>query len=364
MTRIAEGVHQAVWSTLGFRGAAPGRARGLTGFVYQRVHGLTLSTGRGVDAVLARLESEDALPDTPRRETLVAVLNGVLGDRLAEDDNPLALPMTLRLRGAPLDAETPVPEATGKIAVLIHGLCMSDGHWPRDGYQAALTALGYTPVYVRYNSGLHISQNGRALAAQLDRLVADWPVAVTDLTVVAHSMGGLLARSALHYAGREAQGWPAALRHIVFLGTPHHGAPLERAGNWVDTILARTAFTAPFAALGKVRSAGITDLRHGFLLDADWQGHDRFRRRPDARHIVPLPAGVACYAVAATRSADPRARRLLGDGLVPLPSALDDDRHRLGFAAQWIAYGTSHFDLLSDPAVIDQVAEWLMPAPG
>jgi hypothetical protein len=260
--------------------------------------------------------------------------------------------------------------------VLIHGLCVNDlqrhaqhkGHGVDHG-EALASALGYTPVYLRYNSGLHTSQNGRELSAQLEQLVTHWPTPIEELAVVAHSMGGLLIRSAFQYAKREALRWPGHLANIVFLGTPHHGAPLERAGNWVDVILGSTAYTAPLAKLGQLRSAGITDLRYGHVLDEDWHGRDRFHRGPDSRLVVPLPVGVACYTVAATTAArrSALANRLMGDGLVPLYSALgqhDEARRNLTFPkeSQWIAYRTKHTDLLSSPEVNRQMVQWLTPA--
>jgi pimeloyl-ACP methyl ester carboxylesterase len=259
--------------------------------------------------------------------------------------------------------------------LLIHGLCMNDLQWRAEhegqtvdhGEELAST-LGYTPISLRYNSGLHISHNGRELSAHLEQLVARWPTAVEDLTVVAHSMGGLLLRSAVHAARQEGLDWPDRLRNVVFLGTPHHGAPLERAGNWVDVLLSSTRYTRPFAKLGRLRSAGITDLRYGYLVDEDWQGRDRFEPTADHRQIVPLPEGVACYAVAATRAAErsPLADRLIGDGLVPLSSALgrhEEERRTLGFAetSQWCIHHTNHFELLSSPAVTRQLVQWLTP---
>ena len=339
---------------------APGQTRGITGLVYRSVHDVTLLVGKGVDTVLAwlqpLLESADAKPGTPAREALLAALNGVMGDRLVASNNPFATPMTLRYRCEALNwqALPPMPEATGKVLVLIHGLCMNDlqrhaqhkGHEVDHG-EALASALGYTPVYLRYNSGLHTSQNGRELSAQLEQLVTHWPTPIEELTVVAHSMGGLLIRSACHYAKREALRWPGHLENIVFLGTPHHGAPLERAGNWVDVILGSTPYTAPFAKLGQLRSAGITDLRYGHVLDEDWHGHDRFHRGPDNRQVVPLPEGVACHTVAATTAAkrSALANRLVGDGLVPLHSALgqhDDARRNLAFARELAMDCLSH----------------------
>jgi len=178
--------------------------------------------------------------------------------------------------------------------------------------------------------------------------------------------GGLVARSAHHYGTVAGHRWRRHLRKLVFLGTPHHGAALERGGHRLHRLFDRTPYTAPFARLGKIRSAGITDLRHGSLLDEDWHGRDRFAHGEDARRPVPLPAGVDCFAIGATMGSTPRdlRGRLLGDGIVPLPSALG--RHRdpqftlaLPKSHQWIARDMSHFDLLSRPQVYERIHAWL-----
>ena len=383
VTRIAEGVHQSVWRTMGVPGGKEsGQTGGITGLVYQSIQGVTQLVGKGLDGLFSKLEpllksAVDGNAATPEREAVLAALNGVIGDRLVASGNPLATPMSLRYQGAALDwqALPPMPEATGKIVLLIHGLCMNDLQWQSSGatlagnHGATLAAeLGYTPIYVRYNTGLHTSQNAHELSQQLEQLLAHWPTPLDELTVIGHSMGGLVMRGALHYAQADGLRWPGVLKHLVFLGTPHHGAPLERAGNWVDVILGSTPYSAPFAKLGQLRSAGITDLRYGHVLDLDWQGHDRFRRKPDSRQRLPLPEGVACFAVAATLAAkrSALADRLIGDGLVPLHSALgqhDDPQRTLVFAktSQWIAYRTSHMALLSSPEVSRQMVAWLTP---
>jgi len=381
VTRMAEGVHQSVWRTLGApSGAAPGRARGLTGLIYQSITGVTQQVGNGVAAALTRLEPwlqriESQGEESPERAAVLAALNGVMGDRLQAAGNPLALPMTLRFDNRILTGAEPpkATQVTGKVLIVIHGLCMNERQWtsqqdgePVNHANLLRSNLGYTPVYVRYNSGLHVSENGRLLAQQLDDLVRCWPVPVNQLSVLAHSMGGLVTRSALFAASQAGMHWPDLLKNIVFLGTPHHGSPLERAGNWVDVVLGSTPYSRPFARLGQLRSAGITDLRYGHVLDADWQGHDRFRRKPDSRVHLPLPAGVACFTVAATTAArrSPVADRLLGDGLVPLHSALgqhDDPQRCLNFAPdhQYIAYRTNHLALLGSPAVAQHILRWL-----
>jgi len=372
---IAEGVHQSVLKALGIPGG------GVVSLVYQSVHAVTNLVGKSVDTLLAGLQPVlETRKGTPQREAAVAILNGVLGDRLEASHNPLAIPMTLRYRGEALDWAA-LPEdfqSAGKVLLMIHGLCMNDLQWCArhqgrtvDHGQALAAATGSVPLYLRYNSGRHISQNGHELSLQLEQLVTHWPRPLEELIVVTHSMGGLVARSASHYARLEGMSWLQHLRKLVFLGTPHHGAPLERAGNWVDYVLASSPFTSPFSKVGKVRSAGITDLRYGYVLDEDWQGRDRFHRQPDSRQHLSLPEGVTCYTVAASLVAQGKAQadELIGDGLVPLRSALgqhQDPRFSLRFdeAAQWVVYRTNHLGLLSNPEVTCQLKRWLESGKG
>ncbi len=353
----------------------PDRTSGITRLVYRSIHGVVGLVGHGLNTVLARLAPLLG-PDSswPGREALLAALNGVLGDYLEASNNPLAITMRLRRGGIGLPCEreplaAAIPQASGKLVVLLHGLCMNDLQWKRNRHDhgAALARdLAYTPLYLHYNSGLHVSTNGRALAEQLETLVRLWPVPLTELVLIGHSMGGLIARSALHYGAQARHEWPQRVAKLVFLGTPHHGAPLERGGNWVDLSLGVSKYSAPLARIGKIRSAGITDLRFGNLVDEDWNDRDRFSRSGDRRVVVPLPNGVACFAIAATtgKTAGDLASRLLGDGIVPLASALGrhaNPRLALSFDAsrQWVAYGTNHLDLLSRTAVYGQIKRWL-----
>src|SRR5262249_6040047 len=273
---------------------AQGSIRGIPGLAYGSIRGITRLVGTGLEAVLSQLaptSSKRIL--SPESESVLAALNGIVGDHLAATNNPLAIPMRLRRGGRPLvlkrrELAARIPKAGPKLLVLVHGLCMNDLRWLRLGHDhgAGLARdLGSTPVYLHYNSGLHISTNGHRFADALEPLVREWPVPLDELTLVAHSMGGLVTRSACYYGAAAGHEWPRKLRSIVFLGTPHHGAPLERGGNWVDVILGISPYTAPLTSLGQIRSEGITDLRYGNLLDEDWQGRNRFeagRGRPGA----------------------------------------------------------------------------------
>ncbi len=353
------------------RGSAPRRTRGLTGLVYRAVRGIARLAAGGVDAVLERWESRPRpRASTARREAFLAALNGVVGDHLAATANPLALPMGWRWQGKDLEMTPQALERSlgapgDRVVVLVHGLCRNDLQWSRRGHDhgvALARDLGLTPVYLRYNSGLHVSTNGRALADRLEALSAAWPLPIVQLVLIAHSMGGLVARSACHYGARAGHAWTRPLRTIVFLGTPHHGAPAERAGNRFETLLEAAPYAAALGRLGKLRSAGITDLRHGYLVDEDWQERDRFARAGDARRPVPLPVEVDCHAIAASqgrRHGDLK-DRTLGDGLVPLASALGEHADpaldlQIPAAHRWIAWESSHFELLASEAVYEQV---------
>jgi hypothetical protein len=372
-------------------GSSGVRPSGITGLVYGSIKGVTRLAGGTANAVLSRVAPLTAKKaSTPQREAMLSALNGVLGDQLQETANPLAISMRLRSEGRPLvldpqalDAQ--LPGATGKILVIVHGLCMNDLQWNSaaagalagHGEQLA-RELGYTPVYLHYNTGLHTSANGEQLANLLQQLSKAWPQPVQELTLLVHSMGGLVARSACHYAAEAGHSWLAQLKSLVFLGTPHHGAPLERLGSWVDGVLGGNIVTRPFAKIGQLRSAGITDLRHGNVLQADWHGADRFERAGDARAPLPLPEGVACFAVAASTSSEPAgglgairprlADALWGDGLVPVHSALGlhaDGSRSLVFPEerQYIAWQTGHMELLTSAGVQRQLRLWLSGAP-
>ncbi|HPA90809.1 MAG TPA: alpha/beta hydrolase [Quisquiliibacterium sp.] len=381
VTRLAEALHSAIGGLSPPVGApAPARARGLSGLVYGAVRGTTRLVGGGLDAALALLQPLLG-PDVrwPGRDPVLAALQGVLGDHLERTSNPLAVPMQVRRDGVALDLDgatlaSSVPDARGHVLLMIHGLCMSDVQWRRDGHDhgAALARrLGATATYLRYNSGLHVSVNGRRVSELLERLLQAWPVPVTRLTLIGHSMGGLVARSAVECARAGGAAWPSRVGALVFLGTPHHGAPLERGGHWIETLLGVSPYSAAFVPLGRIRSAGVTDLRHGSLLDADWQGRDRFAHGHDTRVPVALPEGIACYAIAAVagQRVDPLSTRLIGDGLVPLDSALgrhEDPRRALAFppAHTRIVRRTHHLGLLSSPTVTRQLLRWLAPARG
>jgi pimeloyl-ACP methyl ester carboxylesterase len=358
---LVEAMHERIARLPGSRARLDGRTNGITGLVYKSIRGVNRVVGGSLDAllgVLAPVLGDDEV--LPRREAVISALNGVLGDYLVSTANPLAVPMALRVDGRPLRLERAaleqrLPLAGDEVLVLIHGLCMNDLQWRREDHDhgsALARELGLTAVYLHYNTGMHVSSNGRHLARQLQVLLAAWPRRVKRLVLLGHSMGGLVARSALHYGRQDGLDWVAKASDLVCLGTPHHGAPLERIGNWVEVALGAAPYTPPLARLARLRSAGITDLCHGYICEA--------------RDPVPLPRGVRCFALAGSTSADRTEMkgRILGDGLVPLQSALGkhtDPARTLRFTArrQAVEWRTNHMQLLSSPGVMTTLQRWL-----
>jgi pimeloyl-ACP methyl ester carboxylesterase len=322
--------------------------------------------------------SSRSLADTPLGALGLGAANGVFGDRLARDHPDLSLDLTIRDRGraVPLDSDgiaAAFTEATPKLAVFVHGLCGTEHTWgwrapgadASPTYGAALReGLGYTPIYVRYNTGLHVSDNGRRLASTIERLVAHWPTEVESVALLGHSMGGLVSRSACHYGEAEGHAWTGRVSHVICLGTPHLGAPLEKAANVAGWAFTRLPETRPFGDFFlNHRSAGIKDLRFGNCVEEDWCDcePDEFLR-DRCRELPFLECATYCF-VAATLSPQPEGMGgRIGDLLVTYTSATGAGRRRrLPFAAENGAHvgGIDHMRLLNHPAVHVQIRDWL-----
>jgi len=383
---LARGVHGAVaqrtFGMLGILGAPVRLAHdAISSLAYRSVRTGLSALPRGGGAALALLPAPQAIPlrDSGPGSLGLGVLNGAIGDRLEQANRDLALQLTIRDRGLDLPADATelrrrLPHATGKVAFFIHGLCETDAAWhllplsgrhpERRSYGARLRdELGYTPLYVRYNSGRHISDNGSALAEAVEELTRRWPVELEELILVGHSMGGLVSRSACHYGERSQAAWIDLVRHVICIGTPHLGAPLEQAAARAGWALGRLPETRPFAELVNGRSSGIKDLRFGSCVEEDWRDcdPDEFLRARCAE--VPFLESASYWFVGATiaRRHESRFGRLVGDALVQYSSASGQGRRRIGFELEDGAHlgGVNHIQLLNHPAVYSLMAEWL-----
>ena len=299
----------------------------------------------------------------------ISALNAWIGDHLAESGNELEQPMAFYRENrsvAPEDLEAP---PTGKVCVLVHGLGYNESSWkdPERGegedYGRRLEQqCGHMPLYLRFNTGLRISTNGALLADLLQRFCTRRDAGVSELLLIGHSLGGLVIRSACHRAHELSQDWVTLVRDVVYLGSPHLGAPLERATNAAAHFFGRIDTTATHV-LSEVldsRSAGVRDLRFGNLVDLDWTDRDPDELLHNRRSPVPWLAtarhhfvvGRALPAVAAAGDwmvgSDSAAGR--ASGAQPGPPAGSD---------VVVMPGLGHLDLARHPAVFEHLERWI-----
>jgi pimeloyl-ACP methyl ester carboxylesterase len=348
---------------------ATNRCTGGAGRVSQTVHdGVSRAVYAGIGAGLrgasTTLRAADRhglgarLEATAQGRLVVSAVNGLLGDRLAEERAELAIEMAVRRRGrdVPLvreHLEAAFPDATGDLVVFLHGLGENDDSWnvrreQNGGSYGSRLAVesGWTPVFLRANTGLPVAENGVALAGLMDRLVAAWPAPVRRIALVGHSMGGLVMRAACAVVTDAETQWNTLVTNVVTLGTPHLGAPLERTVHFGARVLGALPESAPFGRILEYRSVGILDLRQGLAADV--------QQLPNARY----------HLVAATLAHSQRhpVSEVLGDLLVRYPSAVGRSRRgREMFPGADVLHvpGTDHFGLLNHPDVHTALRRWL-----
>jgi pimeloyl-ACP methyl ester carboxylesterase len=344
-----EGMHRAInrrWlEPLGASGVPDAAVAG----VYASIRAGARFVGAGVDAT-----------DTVGSETVdgfQAVVNGLWGDAFHGGTSRLEIPMGIR------DADG-LSHPTGRVVVLVHGLFETERCWRGREDAPGLADLlddhhALTPISIRYNSGLRVSDNGERLAALLEEVLSEWPVPIESIALIGHSMGGLVIRSACTAAQSAGHVWIDDLDDIVTVAAPHRGSPLEKAANVAAWGLGFARTTRPLADFLNGRSVGIKDLRFGAIVEDDWEGTD-----PDAllRNTVGdhhMPAGVVHHVVAGVTTSDPThpVGVVVGDFVVRTGSStagLQADTVNVA-----IHGGRNHFNLVGDPEVIERVLNWL-----
>lgn len=353
VTDTVEYIHSAVHRFPQFRRRpSPKRSRGISKFVYRNIHYTihlveksTTSLVKGLSPAL-QINTSGA-----HRDRCLATLNGVFGDYLSEANNSLALPMTLKIPSTEPPRE--------HLLVAVHGICMSHQQWTRKGVNhvdSLAEDMQLTPIYVNYNSGQSIPENGRLLTQQLEQLLQSWPVPIRSLTMIGYSMGGLVTRSAIVSARKKQSSWLPYLRKIISLGCPHLGTPLERGGEGLQSLLEMSSYAAPLANLANRRSAGIKDL-----------GEGRIDKDPASENPADqgLPVRVPCLFVAGSTGSerDYQKFKLSGDRVVPVRSALglseeNPDKLDNGDIHRVVVSDTGHLELLSEPRVYQEILDW------
>lgn len=311
-------------------------------------------------AILERQHSSPGKPPGRFASGLHSALNGAFGDHLAASNNLLAINMAIRVHGnsVPLNTDalrSAFPEADRRLCVFVHGLGCDEHCWECSdrGEPAAACESHFghqlqaefacTPLYLRYNTGLPIAENCAQLAVFLENLLTAWPQPASELLIIGHSMGGLIARGACDQAVAAGMQWPQSTRMLICLGSPHLGSPLERLGQLATTALKLSAVTRPLGNIAATRSQGIKDLRRG----------------PGAPQTLPEPHTIAFRFLGASlaKNVEHPISEFLGDGLVPLSSAIT---HEIEGDVESARIGKlGHLGLLNDTRVYRQIREWL-----
>jgi len=376
-TEVVEAQHSRLdwFGNLLFSDKGQDKARNpIAAMVYNSIYKINGMVGTSMEFVVSNVLEPLLGEEAPsqRKEAAIAILNGVVGDYLEAQHNPLAIEMqwrTLEDSATSTTATTCSSSSSTKkhYLLLIHGSCNSPHDWWQEGHNHGI-AISHEldtevePLFLQFNTGLHISENGKRLSQAIQQLVDNNNSPASSeihISIIAHSMGGLVARSACYYASQEEDNdntstWIQHLDHLITLGTPHHGAILERGGKLVDAVLGAHRFTEPLSWLGKIRSDGVMDLGYGNVRDEDWSEHDD---HTDHRQPTPLPSHVRTLAIAAVKGdANNRAigmiQHLRTDGLVTEDSALGrghaaNPELNLVFQEHAIFYNLGHIGLLS-----------------
>lgn len=349
-----EGMHTGI-SDSWFRAVGPVAepvrlaTSGITTGVYRSLRFGAVVVGLGLDARVPR--------DSPTADAAAAFVTGVWGDRLGHREGRLGIEMGVRDRhGTPVppDATFPasLPTATPRIVVLVHGLTKTERCWhganDSPGLLRALEADdALTPVAVRYNTGLAIRDNGEKLATLLEEIHRLWPVPIESLTLVGHSMGGLVIRSACGSAVRGGHRWLDDVTDVITIASPHRGAPLEKLAHLAARGLGMTDRTRPLADFLDGRSQGIKDLRLGDIGVDPHEAPGISARLSRIRHHV----------IAGVVTTDPShpLGAVVGDLMVrPASGTNPPDVTPVDVA---VLGGVNHANLLNDRAVIIHLME-------
>lgn len=330
--------------------------RGIAGAVYGGLGtGLRLAS-RGLGKV-ADTGAGPPLEADPRGRFVNSAVNGLIGDRLRDERPRLAIPMAVRANGRDVPPEpgaiaSAFPDAGERVVFFLHGLCENESYWNRGRerlgttYAEMLAGEGWTPVFLRANTGLGLRANGIELTALLQEVVDAWPVEVRRIALVGHSMGGLIMRAAGAVATQAEKPWTELVSDVVTLGCPHLGAPIARGVGDGSRGLGRLPETAAFGRILDWRSLGVHDLVAGL-----------------AEEVPPLPhARYRLVAATVTASSRHPVGHVVGDLLVRVESARGRDRWGgdLFPDADFLHVGrTDHFGILNHPEIHRALREWL-----
>lgn len=342
------------------------------GEILQSIKNALQSTQRGIKSLYQWGDSNSHF--------ILPFLNGLLGDHIEKIDKNLSLNMAFRLNGQDIDIKDlqitdTLKKNGGNLVVFVHGLMGDELVWQdfpkgQKGLGVALQEeTDFYPLYIRYNTGKHISDNGKELSQLLQSLCDHFAPYVKNLILIGHSMGGLVIRSAGHYARENNQNWIKKIRKIFLIGSPHSGAILERVSHLSSFVLKNifNLHTQIISRIIDLRSDGIKDLRIGLLVEEDWKDKEEDYPWLLKKTTVPPLEDVQYYLIIGTLSEDEMSPIAVyfGDGFVSKKSAMGETLLAPKDPIQSIGVfrvfpKTSHNDLLGSEEVYSYIKQQLI----
>ena len=306
----------------------------------------------------------------------LSILNGAIGDKL--ENSLLEISMGFYYQNKKLSLNTDSLKKyqlkqdaalSNKICILIHGLTHNETAWDfpdKATYGAFLERdFQFSPFYLRYNTGSHISDNGKKLAYLLETLYQNYPIPIQEICIIAHSMGGLITHSACHYAQEMNYTWTEKLKNIFLLATPHSGSFLEKFANMTTHILTKVPNwqTRLVGEVINLRSAGIKDLRFGYLREEDWNTQMTENITNQAPKDIKKIIGASYYVIAGRLTKDEKhwITHLFGDILVNTHSAKAEGHHHFHFPPEncYEFAQTNHFKIQTKMEVYEKIKGWI-----
>ena len=330
------------------------------------------SVGKNVENRKGDDRMKSAVKSQNWAKTGRSVLNGIIGDYLEKENSPLAIKMGFYHRGRKLDLNESLASQfdsplTNKVVLLVHGLTNLETVWDfpsnsliRDDESSEPQNYGtklqqdfsYTPIYLRYNTGLPVERNAEELSNLLANLMKVFPVEIEELTLIGFSMGGLLCRDAQRFALMESALWLQALSKVFYIGSPHEGAPLEKIGYFAGEVFRQLPkeYLSHWADVIDVRSEGIKDLKHGL------------KKREGSPNESPCESFVSSarhYFISGGVFDDSYSflNKLVGDSLVRKSSAKPSSAPKDSASAHF--NGLAHIPLAHSELVYQQIREWI-----
>lgn len=243
------------------------------------------ATAKAMHVALKALDEADSVVKEKLFENIA--VSSVVGDSFAGLVTTSEIQASFRSEGKDVGVEKVLEDwkrsNRKKIMICVPGLFCDESLWTKNGEPSLAKTMeeeGYFPVFLRFNPGLHISDNGKKLLALLKSFLEHPDVRDLKADYISYSQGGLILRSAFYLAKQEAPEFSKRIGKVLFISSPDGGSYIEKAGFWLG--LGAEAFPVfPVQLIGFIgnqRSDAMKDLSHGIIREEDWKNGSHLGR--------------------------------------------------------------------------------------